>query len=214
MQQVPITSLVRAIIKKMGYSPEIVFLPWARGEHETETGTLDGTFPYVKSKRRLGRFYYSLPLAHNAMAAFVRKDSPADSASLLPLKGNVLCLPNGWDIAPEVASIVKDLNLKRLHADLMVNCMKMLNTGRVQVVLSTITTGESLINTTFKNDHNIKKIKLKNLNGIHLIVPRTPHHQEFINKFNKSYQQLVDEGKAQKIMGKIPIGLTHSKTPK
>ncbi|QPJ63608.1 MAG: hypothetical protein G3M70_17715 [Candidatus Nitronauta litoralis] len=73
-----VTEKVTAILKRMGYSPRYLFMPWGQAENKVKSNQkvkgIRGTFPFRKSQKRVGEFIYSKdPVLEGCMSFFYNK---------------------------------------------------------------------------------------------------------------------------------------------
>jgi polar amino acid transport system substrate-binding protein len=74
---------VKDAYRAMGYTVEIVFLPWARTVHVTKTDPrIDGFFPEYASKERAADFHYSRPIGSGPLGFVERVESPVTWSTL------------------------------------------------------------------------------------------------------------------------------------
>ena len=62
-----VTEIVTAACNAEGITADYEFLPWRRAENYVENGSSFATFPYQKTKERVGKFYFSEILCSSSM---------------------------------------------------------------------------------------------------------------------------------------------------
>lgn len=72
-----LSEIIREAFKRVGYTTEILFFPWARAVITAEYGDVDGLFPEYLDEKRKAQFVFSDPFPGGPAGLYKRKDTIA-----------------------------------------------------------------------------------------------------------------------------------------
>lgn len=149
-QQLPEFGLLASIVSRAFAEQNIKvsydFHPWARTESLTAEGSLLGAIGYVKNSARLEAFIYSdTPLYRVQQAFFHLADRPVEWQELKDLKGYTIGITRGYWYGDALNAAIENGELDTLLINDELQGMKMLATGRIDLMVFEKMVGESLV---------------------------------------------------------------------
>lgn len=128
------TEVVREAFQAAGHSVNVNFLPWKRGERLVKKGDRVGTFPYVKTDKRVEQYYFpDTPIYSFEIRPIVAEKGTITSYE--DMKGKTTCFPVGWEPATQkVAEMIENGDVQRQSPRNAESCFKLVKRGRVDFV--------------------------------------------------------------------------------
>ena len=184
------TELVQRVFDTMGRPSVIVFAPWARGYQATLRGQFHGTFPYVRTPARAEEVHFSDPLFIIQFRVLVSSDAAINEPADLINKS--LCVPNGFALSPAVERLLAELQPARNKPQTMVQCLRMLERGRVDFLVITRRHAEALLKEDIDDLKRLEALKeVKIPATLHLIVPKNLQGgDKLLAAFNQALAQV------------------------
>jgi len=195
------TEIIQKVVKNMGKTMNVSYLPWRRGHLKTLKGDFFGIYPYSKNDERLKVWNYSLPLYELEEIIFVKKSRNFNYTKNTDLQDLSICKPIGYNL----------FGLKKLYDEGLIklerppdldSCFRMLNLDRVDLVITNPNTAWSKINGLGLDASKFSQID-KPFEKIshHLIIPKSNSGGKgFLEGFDKVLARLKAEGKIKKIL--------------
>lgn len=202
MNQGPVTELIVAAYKRVGYRVEVAYFPWARGEYLASKGEkYHGVISIWYSKERGKKYIYSDPYMDNEVGFYKFKSNTIKYTSYEALKNYTIGTVNGYANPPGFDSA--NLNVKPVVTDEL-NIAKLCN-ERIDLVLIDRLMAVHLIK------KNNKKCKSKvnwmlpalEIKPMHLAISRNAENGlEKINDFNRGLKLIKKDGTLKAILRK------------
>lgn len=204
------TEIVTAVLNEMGAEYEYAFYPWERCEKAVESGNVWAAFPYAYTAERAEKYLYSEKMAFAYTKFFYYKKNPNSGKfkydTLEDLKNFKVGGINGY--------FYKDaFDKAKLNVDWVSNedeALKMLIKGRIDLAPFSELAGWDMIKKNFPDEVDNFAILDKPINAdnadLSLIVSKAyPNSQELLDKFNKAFQTIKDNGTYDSIMKKYNL---------
>jgi polar amino acid transport system substrate-binding protein len=139
-------TIVNRAFEHQGIRVNYNFHPWMRTETLVADGYLLGAVGYVKNQQRLEKFIYSeLPLYSIQQAFFHLADRPVEWQSLKDLQGYTIGITQVYWYGDALNDAIANGELDTLLINDELQGMKMLATGRIDLMVFEQSVGESLI---------------------------------------------------------------------
>lgn len=199
-EQGVITKIVRSTFKKANMNVEITFKPWARALKEAETGIKDGLLGAYKTEERFEKMHYSIPIFNVEEVLFQNSKKPLitfDSLEdLKPYSIGILISASHSEEFDKAEFLNKNPapNIKSL--------IQMLLSSRVDLVALSKIVALDYMN---KNDPDRVSEILSispslSINPLYVTIGRMhPNGEAIIDKINKAYLELEDNGQIKEI---------------
>jgi polar amino acid transport system substrate-binding protein len=198
-----VTEIVELAFKEMGYRPKIAFRPWKRAYAETKKGVFAGTFPYIKSEKRLNDFYFSNPIHTMSIRIFVAADSPI--RTLEDLQRKRICIPLGYAVSKRFKQVIYDnMHKKETNPSDLEGCLRMIRSGRKDFFIINEINGWMMIQKTFHTKQYFRTLDdVFEEETHHLIVSKTyPQGKQLIAEFNQGLEKLKEKGLLAEIINR------------
>ncbi|WP_028866264.1 substrate-binding periplasmic protein [Psychromonas aquimarina] len=195
--------IIQHIFTAMGHQPEIVFRPWKRGFSATMNGQFLGTFPYSKNSEREKILYFSNVMYELQEYFFTKQDFNLNYQSEKDLTGLRICKPIGYNLFGLKKLAEKNV-IKLARPKSMGHCFKMLESDRVELVMTNEIAGWKFIEDLFENRNNFKMLEKSFVKiGHYFIIPKTnAEGEKIIKKFNEVLSSLASSGEIKAIQDK------------
>lgn len=203
-EQLPDQGIASAIAREAfaaaGREVTIRFLPWNRAYREARDGLHLAAFPFAHNDERANDFLFTEPLFTSSIRLFAARSHIERDSTLESMDAPSICLPLGYNtrIAERLFSQTH-IMLKRPRA--MVNCLKMLRFGRVDLVLVSERVGNFIINQ--HDDLERKDFFLLSRTfetPVHIMVPRTlPGAESLVEKLDDELTRMKSSGRIEAI---------------
>jgi polar amino acid transport system substrate-binding protein len=196
----PITEIVTAAFKNVGYQVNVKYVPWARAVADAKAGKADGLHGAWFSKEREEWFVYSDKLPGNEIVLFKRKGTEPEAFigydDLQPYKIGVV---RGYVNPPEFDAA--DLRTEEANSDKL-NLTKLAK-GRVDLILIDRAIAKYMLANElaeYKDALEAIDPPLKIEHLYMLISKETDDYQTKLDDFNKGLKTLTEEGGVDEIM--------------
>lgn len=203
------SEMIREIVRDMGHTVTLRFLPWKRGYELTEAGEAIATFPYAKSRDRAQAMLYSDAMFSVTTRVFFNKDHRFRYHNVDSLDGKLFCNPRGYILYDEIRERVERGTLKMEEPSDMASCARMVAAGRADFLISdTFTLQDVAVKFgVWEKLEASNKIFAEKAN--HLIVGRnTKGGAEFIEKFNQSLRDFKKSPRFYKLIAQYGLAET------
>lgn len=131
------SEIVQAAFAASGRQVSIELRPWARALLEAKDGKYLASFPYTRTPEREAVYHYSSPVLLVRHRIFVKAgDTRLNSKDLNSLKGANYCVPIGRAVNPRLVEMVNSGAVVRQTPSGTSNCLRMLELGRVDFLVS------------------------------------------------------------------------------
>lgn len=199
-----LTALVVRTFTQRNLQTTVDFRPWSRGYEESLKLSYDATFPYIRTPERESEFLFSAPLYRLQSLLYVAPDSPWQEGSEQELSAVTFCLPTGYETSGWIAEQEHRLKFVRPRTNLQ--CLEMLNRGRIDVIISNAANVKHLLVQQADSSLTLRQLPLAVADEtLHLLVPaRHPRAQELLSEFNLGLQQLHDNGALSALFASHP----------
>ncbi len=206
-----VAEVVVETFKRVNYSTEITFLPWARALAEAGHGNYDGLFPEYFNERRMNAFVYSDPFPGGPVGLYKRKDNPAHY-SISPLVDQTEALRSLQNFRFGVVrgyinteEFDRASFLKKEVVGNDTSGLRMLYNGRIDFIFIDKLTAEYIIHSQFpqyQKDLEFMEPALET-KSLHIAFSKqTANSQRKIDAFNSGLKQIIDDGTLAKIVRK------------
>ena len=198
------SSLVRAVYAQVDADAEILFRPWKRGYNATLKGTYAATFPYVFKEKRNEEYRYSDPIYTIERKPMVTADSGLDAANVQDLSGKTYCMPVGYAAPSQVETATKAGELSRERPSDMGKCIRMLNAGRVDFVLTNEALGSATARDVFGDTKPVRFLDMSfSKSELHVLFPRGQDgSQAAMKRFNEGLATIRENGTYDEIVSR------------
>ncbi|MEH6631344.1 MAG: transporter substrate-binding domain-containing protein [Halopseudomonas aestusnigri] len=202
------TKIVETVFSHSNVPVEVTFLPWERGLRETIANKYRGIFPYIKRQVWEENFIYSDPFFSMELRIVVKKDNPKIIESFSDLKGQILCLPLGYEPDERFAEMIKQKALLVYQPSELNNCIKMLLGGRVDfMTMPDYIMNYSCVKLLEDDPEKFIKYVGPSMGNIelHFLAPKSnPASKTLIAEFNRSLEALKLNGFLDPIIENYP----------
>lgn len=130
--------VVELIFRRLGYQPQIHFMPWRRAQLEAAQGTYAAVFTFTESAQRRQRFHYSEPLSLITDIFYKRRGETINWQQLSDLKALRIGISAGYNYVPEFMTAMAqgELVVEVIAAEAPeLQQMKLLQLGRIDLSL-------------------------------------------------------------------------------
>ncbi len=193
--------LVREAFRRMDYKFSMKFYPWARGLNMLENGNVDALCTTAKQPERERFADYSQPVVPYTQSLFVLRDSQISfDGSVESLRPYTIGIVEGYTYDQKFEAAFKDGRLKSEPVNLAERNFEKLLGGRIDICME----GKYVGLYTLKKLGYSDKVKLlsPDVRDIHLYLAFSKKRNlaPLIEKFNKTLQEMKDDGTYQKII--------------
>lgn len=129
------TDIVVNIVKNMGTTMPVRFLPWKRGYEQTVSGAYLATFPYVKTMERENEALFSEPLYYSVVQVWSLKENLLRYSDHNSLIGKTFCNPLGYFTNNTMKNLITEKKINLQEPPNMETCLKFLALGRADFVI-------------------------------------------------------------------------------
>ena len=198
--------IVRETFAAASEQVTVRFRPWNRAYREAREGMHLGIFPYSHNEERAQDFLFTEPLFHTRVRLLAARRHIEPDTRLETIKVPSICLPLGYNTRVAESLFKRsEIILKRPRA--MVNCLRMLQFGRVDLVL----VSERVAGFLIDNEKGLERVDFFVLSrsynsSIHLMVSRAlPNARELIRTLDSQLEQMKANGRIQSIFERYGI---------
>lgn len=194
--------IIREALKRVGYTLEIVWLPWKRAQVEAARGDYDGLGASYYNEERATKFAYSDPIATIEVAFFKRAEDDIKYSKLEDLKPYKIGTGFGYGY-PE--KFVKADYLEKVEAyELKTNITRLLH-KRIDLIIGSRKAILFYLKQQYPDRINSLEILGAPLETLSLYVPFSkmkPNYKQKVEDFNRGLKMIKEDGTYQKIMEK------------
>ncbi|WP_042704812.1 ABC transporter substrate-binding protein [Azospirillum sp. B506] len=201
-----VTDLVRRAFAVSGRRYDVRFMPWKRGYDGVVSGRFLATFPYVRTPERERDVVFSDPVMEVRQFVYLSNRSAMDfhghdRASVAgpdrldDFRGRTICQPVGYSLPPELEALVTQGLLTRQTPSDLGACVRMVATGRADVLVIDEFSGAAAIARLGLADDIRVAERPFGVVTLHLVVGRaTPGAEETVATFNDGLKTLKQQG--------------------
>ena len=184
------SEMIRDVLKDMGLSLTLRFLPWKRGFELTEAGEAMATFPYAPSVDRAKVMLFSEPLFTLKSIIFFNKNNTFIYKNIDSLKGKIFCNPRGYVIYDEIREPLLRGDIKIEEPSDMASCARIVAAGRADFIITDTFTLQDVALQSGVWDKLAASDKIFTEKTNHLIIGKnTKGGAEFLEKFNTALRE-------------------------
>jgi polar amino acid transport system substrate-binding protein len=188
--------IITAAFARVGDGVTIEFEPWARGYADARDQRYDGTFPYGRTPERMRDFLFSDVVYAQVSHPYVLAAGTWSTGDLRDLTGKTMCNPEGYLMQAPIRALVDSGAIKVESPPAMVQCFKMLQTGRVDFIDCTEVQAKALAMRVFGRADMVRALPVVlGTGGSYLIVSRQrADHDRILADFNRGLALLKLSG--------------------
>ncbi|QKE64117.1 transporter substrate-binding domain-containing protein [Aquipseudomonas campi] len=192
------SQIVRAAFQAAGYQTTLFFMPWRRAAAQTAAGQYAASFPWAMNDERQQQFLYSQPLYQDQIRFFARLDGT--SVDERNWQGMRLCIPDGWDIG-QLQQQIERFRLQLERPSDMLNCMRMIDAGRVDLTAVNRMVGQNLLD-GLQLQHRIGPVGSVIATDLNFLIVSRKHPQarELIANFDEGLRVIRSNGVYSQIL--------------
>lgn len=203
------SEMIRDVLKEMGLSLTLRFLPWKRGFELTEAGEAMATFPYAPSVDRAKVMLFSEPLFTLKSMVFFNKENAFVYKNVDSLKGKTFCNPRGYVVYDEIREPLLRGEIKIEEPSDMASCARIVAAGRADFIITDTFTLQDVAMQSGVWDKLATSDKIFTEKTNHLIIGKnTKGGAEFLEKFNTALRKYKKSPAFFKLVDKY--GLTET----
>ncbi len=201
--QGPVTQIVRAAFKEVGYKVKIEFYPWIRGEMLAKEGRVDGMFPPWDKPERRGWGIFSDPIPPtNEIGLYKRRND------LLIFKAYARNILVGVVRGYANPKIFEDSGIGRHIVESDLQNLRILIKKRVDLIIIDKNQAKFLINKHIKKEYNSEYCDnlvwispAIRVNEQYLIISKkTSQARKKVADFNRGLKIITEQGKVDMIL--------------
>ena len=193
--------IITTVLKGIGWSAEISFLPWKRALEMTERGDYDGLCSCSYVKEREAKLLFSDELGAVSVGLFARSQEILDKvATIADLKGHRVATVGGYNLEPELIKAgaeVEATSNDKAALDMLVG-------GNVDLLY-----GYELTTLHFiASDPRSSSIAYKEIrrNPYYFCLSRAmPGADTAMQRFNQGLSEMAQDGSIQRILGRYHV---------
>jgi polar amino acid transport system substrate-binding protein len=209
-----VAEVVTEALKRVNYSTQITFLPWARAVSQAGCGDFDGVFPEYLNESRTSKFVYSDPFPGGPVGLYKRKDNNA-VYSISPQQDPTKALRSLQDYKFGVvrgyintAEFDQASFLRKEPSNNDTNNLRMLYNRRVDFIFVDKLTAEYIISSKFPHYQAELEFMPPAFETKSLHIAFSKQAADFkgkINAFNSGLEQITKDGTLAKIIIKYGV---------
>lgn len=199
-----VTDLVRRAFAVGGRRYDVRFMPWKRGYDGVVAGRFLATFPYIRTPEREREVLFSDPvmevrqfvyLSDRSGMEFHGRNGGGDSGGLEDFQGRTICQPVGYALPAGLEAMVGQGRLTRQTPSDLGSCVRMVATGRADVLVIDEFSGAAAIQRSgLADDIRVADWPFAVVT-LHLVVGRaTPGAETTVAAFNDGLKALKRQG--------------------
>lgn len=197
------TDIAFTAFRKMNIPAKVEFYPWTRCEHMIQKGEAFATYPYNRTKNRLEKYNFSVPVTDGKYVFFFSnqryKFQVPKELTTSELKNYHVGALKGYFYI----EIFQNNNFNFTFEKSEIQCFKLLQNGRIDFFPMDLNVGLYLINKHFPNEKGT--FSYAYWNGFppkpyyYLISKKYPNSNILLKKFNDTLTQMKSDGTIQAI---------------
>ncbi len=203
------TELVKLVLTRLGYNPEIKLLPWVRAQKYAREGTIAGIYSLTKSDDREKYYYFSVPLSTVRDVFFKRKDRQISWNTLSDLSSYRIGISRGYTYAAVFMDALRSNLFTSVHTlsgnDLELRQLTKLKRDRIDICICEVSVCNYLIK-THANQFDMIDFIDKSIGPVRpfyiAFSKKWPGADILVKKFNSEFTKIVIEGRHKEIFEK------------
>ncbi|WP_395458272.1 substrate-binding periplasmic protein [Azospirillum melinis] len=201
-----VTDMVRRAFAVGGRRYDVRFMPWKRGYDGVVAGRFLATFPYIRTPEREREVLFSDPVMEVRQFVYLSNRSgmefrgrtvgqAGDSGGLEDFQGRTICQPVGYALPAGLEAMVGQGRLTRQTPSDLGACVRMVATGRADVLVIDEFSGAAAIQRSGLADDIRVADRPFAVVTLHLVVGRaTPGAETTVADFNDGLKALKQQG--------------------
>ncbi len=185
-----------------GIQTQYLFLPWGRAEHNVRTGTVSGSIVWMKTPEREKFAWFSKPVISLGEVLYSRRESQLSWQEFSDLYGLRLAIPLGSTLGVWLEHEGSD-KIEFIRAKDIKHSLLLLLKKRVDGFPYNKMVADYVLRTEFPLEKNqlthSDKIISKNIYRL-MLSKKIPSNKNFLIKFNKGLDILMQSEKYQKMI--------------
>jgi polar amino acid transport system substrate-binding protein len=194
--------IIREALKRVGYTLEIIWLPWKKAQVKAARGVYDGLGASYYTEERATKFAYSDPIADTEVVFFKRTEDNIKYSKLEDLKPYKIGTGFGYGYPEEFA---KADYLEKIEAyELKTNITRLLH-KRIDLIIGSRKAVLFYLKKHYPDKTDSLEILGAPLETLSLYVPFSkmkPNYKQRVEDFNRGLRMIKHDGTYQKIMEK------------
>lgn len=207
------TEIIEAVVRRMGYVPDMKIQPWTRVEKLGQMGELAGIYSVVKTPERERLFHFTDSISTSRTVFFKRKsDDVVHWQTLAELSSYRVATAAGYAYPPVFQAAVRERQFKAVVETFGVGAERTnlmnLQRGVVDLVICEISVCQYLIKTHAAELSGIDYIPtvIGSVQSMHLAFSRKwPNAPQLTRAFNAELARWIASGGQKKVFDKYGI---------
>lgn len=196
--------IITLIYKESNSSVSYHNYPWKRALKQLERGDLDVIIGAYKTSKRSKVFIFTeRPFYEDRIVLYTNASNPRKwDGNIISLRKKRVAIVNGWSYGEKTDNELKNFNITKTES--AYKCLTIAAKGRVDFCLMNYrdASGEikkSKIKNVIQNEHILGTA------GVYFAFSKKYFDDDLYNRFNKSLNKLINNGKVSKIVEKYLI---------
>ena len=200
------TAVVKKILSKLGYTPEITSYPWKRTLEMADEGEIAGLFTFTNNARRSGSNYITEPIATIYDVFYKRRDVDITWSNIQDLQEHIIGATDGYNYAPIFLEPMKSGKLKidliaaktpeLLH-------LRKIAAGRIDLAICEINLCNHIIKKMTPELDGLDYVdkKIGPIRNFHAgFSKKWPDSKKLVQKFNAEIKKMKNNGELKEIL--------------
>jgi len=186
-----LAEVINRVFDEMGLTCRTDFMDLNHAKAAVIEGQTFGVYPTLKNPQDEANFLYSAPIYKVSNVLFERKGSETDFSKPSKLRGKVVAVKRGYDIA-ELMELYKKKHIQLYPCRTLEECFELLEKGEVDLVATSQFIGLSYLKESGKKMHKFNVIEQPlGFNTLHFAVSKSfEGAEQIIEDFNNNYSRL------------------------
>jgi polar amino acid transport system substrate-binding protein len=191
--------VVREVGRRLGVEINIALKPWVRLEREIKQNIEECAFAYFRTEDRLAYMHFTqVPLHITNYTLFVAKENQRSFSNMSDISGFVVAINHGFKTTPEFSAAVEQKLIAEYRVKEEANSFQMLNSKRVDAVLTNSYVGAYQINQNQYEDI-VQLFPPLSSTAAYLSFAKTDELKPWVDMFDSALFQIMIDGTYQKI---------------
>ena len=192
--------IVKELSRRIGMEVEFRLIPWKRLLVEVRHGKVDSAMPlFMTEERKAFVRYPSEPIHLSTMTAFARQGFMASIRSVSDLHGKKVGIRRGYSISKDFDEAVKSGQIMVTEVSNVQNLMKMVSSGRIDVLIDKKNTIEYYLK---KTNFSLVNIGDVSTGSAYLVFSRanlTDAKQNLLDRISEVLVEMKSDGAYKEI---------------
>ena len=192
-------ALIREGARRAQHDFSLNWVPWRRAFETVKNGEAGITVPWIDTPDRRVDFLYSKPIIVQSDYIYTRKVDP-EIRTASDMAGKRVCAPNGYTVYGDLETLIEDGQLERQTPPDMETCLRILEAGRVDFVVSVETEASAIIRQTrTENVFRQSPEPLMTFTFHAMVGKANPRAEDLITFLNWTIDTLEQDGTAARL---------------